>query len=190
MLAIHLRRSDYKEHCIRLANWRSTYYSWDLLDFLPDKFVPPSGAQTEENTPENMALYQKHCWPARDTIRQRIRDSRGDYLKTLRMSRRRIHDVDVLYILTDDKSEWLEELKGLMANEGWKVVRTNHDLILDAEGKDVDMAVDMEIARKAAVFIGNGVSDETVPRQSALIFNLPCFPVVIFYEQYCTSPSC
>ena len=35
---------------------------------------------------------------------------------------------------------------------------TTKDLELDQEQKDVGIAVDMEFARRAAVFIGNGVS--------------------------------
>ncbi|KAJ7701154.1 hypothetical protein B0H17DRAFT_924733, partial [Mycena rosella] len=38
---------------------------------------------------------------------------------------------------------------------------TSADLVLDAEQADVGMAVDMEIARRAAVFLGNGWSSFT-----------------------------
>ncbi|KAJ7890400.1 hypothetical protein B0H13DRAFT_2666016 [Mycena leptocephala] len=42
----------------------------------------------------------------------------------------------------------------------WKVT-TSQDLVLDAEQTEVSMAVDMEIARRAAVFVGNGWSSFT-----------------------------
>jgi hypothetical protein len=40
-LAVHVRRGDYKEACVELANWNSTFYSWNQLPFLPDRFTPP-----------------------------------------------------------------------------------------------------------------------------------------------------
>jgi len=185
MLAIHLRRTDYEEHCLKLANWNSTYYSWDLLDFLPDKFVPPPGGKIDENTPENIEIYRKHCWPTHEEIRHRIRDVRNDYMEALRISRRRTRDVDVLYILTDDTSGWLDDLKGIMANEGWRAIRTNHDLTLDTQGKDVAMAVDMEIAMRAAVFIGNGVSLTLIPFALPALTIFRGIPVVFIYKQHC-----
>jgi len=69
--------------------------------------------------------------------------------------------VDVLFILTNDESEWLSEVKKIMKNDGWRVVTTSRDLKLNMEANEVSMAVDMEIARKASVFIGNGWSSLT-----------------------------
>jgi len=160
MLAIHLRRGDYKEACKSLSDWNATYYSWNLFDFLPDKFTPPSGGTLGHNTPENEAQYMIHCLPTDDQIFQKIRDSRSDYLRAAREEGRE-ETVDVLYILTNDESEWLTEVKKSMKNEGWRVVATSRDLKLSMEAKDVGMAVDMEIARKASVFIGNGWSSFT-----------------------------
>ncbi|KAJ7124155.1 hypothetical protein C8R44DRAFT_916760 [Mycena epipterygia] len=50
------------------------------------------------------------------------------------------------------KSAWLGELKSALRKDGWTTVATSRELVLDAEQKDVSMAVDMEIARRAAVF--------------------------------------
>jgi hypothetical protein len=63
----------------------------------------------------------------------------------------------VLYLLTNEHDEWLDVLKEILRKDGWETVVTNHELELDAEQIDVSMAVDMDIARRAAVFIGNGV---------------------------------
>jgi hypothetical protein len=156
MLAIHIRRGDFKEACLHLATWNSTFYSWNLLPFLPDGFVPPPGGESGHNTDENIAFYMERCLPDFDAIVKKIRDSRDDYINAARGGERRI--LDTLYILTNDDSEWLQQMKEALRGEGWKVIVTSKDLILDAEGVDTDMAVDMDIARKAAVFIGNGVS--------------------------------
>ena len=184
MLAIHLRRGDFKEACLSLSNWNSTFYSWNLHDFLPDKFVPPPGGGWGTNTPENEALYMKHCLPSDEDILQKIRDSRKDYLDTVKKQGRK-EEIDVLYLLTNDNSEWLDEVKKIMKADGWKVVATSRDLKLDAEGKDVGMAVDMEIARKASVFIGNGVSVLDLSKHRLTMFLTVIFSlVVIFYQQY------
>ncbi|KAF9005523.1 hypothetical protein BDQ17DRAFT_1399176 [Cyathus striatus] len=158
MLAIHLRRGDYKEACKGLAQWNSTFYSWNLLPSLPDKFTPPPGGEWGKNTPENEAKYFVHCLPTFDFIVEKIRNSRADYIKANPKEPRML---DVLYLLTNDESDWLDNLKATLANDGWYTIRTTRDLILSQEGKDVNMAVDMDIARKAAVFIGNGWSSFT-----------------------------
>ena len=157
MLAIHLRRGDFKDACKMLSDYNATYYSWNLFEFLPDKFTPPSGGTMGKNTPENDARYMEHCLPSDDAILQKIRDSRRDYLLAAQKEGRE-ETVDVLYILTNDESEWLTEVKKTMKNDGWRVVATSRNLKLNMEAKDVSMAVDMEIARRASVFIGNGVS--------------------------------
>ncbi|KDR71316.1 hypothetical protein GALMADRAFT_75159 [Galerina marginata CBS 339.88] len=160
MLAIHLRRGDFNQACQSLSDWNATFYSWNLLEFLPDKFTPPPGGSFGKNTPENEALYMKHCLPSDDEILQKIRDSRSDYLDAVNGQGRK-ETLDILYILTNDDSDWLKGVQKNMLTEGWKVVVTSRDLVLDREGKDVAMAVDMEIARKASVFIGNGWSSFT-----------------------------
>lgn len=156
MLAMHVRRGDYKEACVGLATWNSTYYSWNLLEALPDHFTPPEGGSWGYNTPENTLKYMEHCLPTFDAIVQKVRDSRDDYLKAARPGTRRT--LDVLYLLTNEQSEWLDQLKDALRKDGWYTIRTSKDLILDQEQTDVNMAVDMDIARRAAVFIGNGVS--------------------------------
>ncbi|KAF9485790.1 hypothetical protein BDN70DRAFT_870675 [Pholiota conissans] len=161
MLAIHLRRGDFKEACIMLSDWHSTFYSWNLHEFLPDKFSPPEGGTWGKNSPENEKLVLEHCLPSDDAILKKIRDSRTDYIEVMKKKGGKAPVIDVLYILTNDNSEWLSEVKRTMKNDGWRVVTTSRDLTLDIEGKDVGMAVDMEIARKASVFIGNGWSSFT-----------------------------
>ncbi|KAJ7919880.1 hypothetical protein B0H13DRAFT_2319984 [Mycena leptocephala] len=51
-------------------------------------------------------------------------------------------------------------------------VAASQDLVLDAEQKGVSMAVDMEIARRAAVFVGNGLFLIDAIHWSALTSNI------------------
>ena len=55
-----------------------------------------------------------------------------------------------------NKNKWLTVVKKNMKNDGWNAVTTRRDLKLSLEAKDMDMAVDMEIAIKAFVFTSNG----------------------------------
>ncbi|KAJ3575870.1 hypothetical protein NP233_g814 [Leucocoprinus birnbaumii] len=159
MLAIHIRRGDFKEACLSLATWNSTFYSWNLLPSLPDKFVPPQGGTWGNNTPENVAVYMERCLADFAAVAKKIHDSRDDFLNLKEDGEQKV--LDTLYILTNDDSEWLRQLKEALRGEGWKLIITSKDLVLDAEGVDTGMAVDMDIARRAAVFIGNGYNEFT-----------------------------
>jgi hypothetical protein len=63
--------------------------------------------------------------------------------------------LDVLSILSNERGAWIDGLK-MLQKDGWTAV-ASQDLVLDAEQKDASMAVDMEIGRRAAVFVGNVV---------------------------------
>jgi hypothetical protein len=68
------------------------------------------------------------------------------------------HFLNTIYLLTNDKSNWLDFIIArLRQDHSWKVV-TSHDIVYgDAQEMEVGMAIDMELARRSAVFIGNGV---------------------------------
>jgi hypothetical protein len=154
-MAMHIRRGDFKQACIDLATWNSTYYSWNLLPSLPDHFEPPEGGSWGYNTPENTEKYMEHCLPTFDAIVEKVREAKADFASA---SQGKVRILDVMYILTNDDSDWLRRLKTALKADGWHTIVTTKDLMLDLEQTGVNMAVDMDIARKAAVFIGNGVS--------------------------------
>ena len=158
VLAIHLRRGDFKAHCLHLARWNSTFHSWNLLPFLPDRFThpDPKGYKLGKNTPEGDAHYQKHCYPEIDMILEKVEKSREEYIAAASPGEHRV--VDTIYVLTNDATSWVDDLKTRLIQSGWHTVVATKDLELDQEQKDVSLAVDMEFAINAAVFIGNGVS--------------------------------
>ncbi|KAJ7756381.1 hypothetical protein DFH07DRAFT_820357 [Mycena maculata] len=153
MLAMHIRRGDYSKSCEALASFGSTFYSWNLLPDLPDAFIP-----LREDHPDRIAKAMEHCSPSFDAILKKVRDARSDYLLALNG---RHQTLDVLYILTNEHDEWLDELLDAFKKDHWGTIVTSHELELDAEQIEVSMAVDMDIARRAAVFIGNGWSSFT-----------------------------
>jgi hypothetical protein len=121
----------------------------------PDKFVIPPDAGDGYASEEANEFYRRHCYPTEAEILSTIARARAEFMdanpgKTL----------DVLYVLTNADEDWMNGFRERIGGEGWGVVHGSTELELDEEGTDVAMAVDMEIARKAEVFVGNGVSDD------------------------------
>ncbi|KAG5636177.1 hypothetical protein H0H81_008912 [Sphagnurus paluster] len=157
MLAMHIRRGDFKGACLHLATWNSTFYSWNLLPNLPDRLLFP--ANIVWNTTEYHDAHLERCLPDFDAIIRKARNSRDDYVNASTGGRRRT--LDIMYLLTNEKGEWIEKLKAALSKDGWNTIVTTNDLELDSEGIDTGMAIDMDIARKAAVFVGNGRSTDS-----------------------------
>ena len=155
-LAIHIRRGDYKSACVRFGIWNSSFYGWNQLPDMPDRFVNPPGWTWGKNTPENMELYMKRCWPSEEAIVTKIMESKRDYESAAKPGEKRL--VDVVFLMTNADTEWQAKMKWMLKTEGLNTVVTTKDIILDAEEKEIGLVVDMELARKAAVFVGNGVS--------------------------------
>ncbi|KAJ6518257.1 hypothetical protein C8R47DRAFT_960042 [Mycena vitilis] len=153
MLAVHLRRGDYESHCRMLASFNAIFYSWNLFPHLPDRFVP------EPDAPGKEERFLARCWPDVEGVVKKAAEARRDYLAH-HLTPNDV-DLDVIYILTNEKSRWIDELKSALQLDEWKIVATSQELVLNAEQTDVSMAVDMEIARRAAVFLGNGRSSFT-----------------------------
>ncbi|KAJ7909103.1 hypothetical protein B0H13DRAFT_2192958 [Mycena leptocephala] len=151
MLALHLRRGDYEAHCGWLAYLNTRFYSWNLFPHLYDRFVP------EPDVPGKDERFFARCLPDQAGVVRKAAEVRRDYLAHAIQSNATL---DVLYILTNEKSVWITALKKMLHEDGWKVT-TSQDLVLDAEQTEVSMAVDMEIGRRAAVFVGNGWSSFT-----------------------------
>lgn len=173
VLALHIRRGDYEGACQHFAKWSATFYGWNQLEFLPDRFIPPEGSSWGENTPENTEIYMRRCLPSLENIVRKVRRARDE------------HDggvLDVIYVLTNEKGEWLDELIDSLRNDGWSSVRTTREIILETtEQKEVAMAVDMDIARRAGLFVGNGVCDSHLLSVDDSMILISPFPVVFFH---------
>lgn len=146
LLVLHIRRGDFQEHCVHLANWAADWNGFNAFPSLPDKFTPPSGGGGGSSTPETKEIYLKHCFP---TIQQ-IVDKVSEVKEGLRN----------VYVMTNEEVPWLEELKvELMKVHKWDQVASTGDLELSWEQKHIAQTVDMMIGQRAQVFIGNGVRD-------------------------------
>ena len=62
-----------------------------------------------------------------------------------------------MYVLSNEWAWALGELRDALLRDGWSDFASTVDLQLDAAQYHVSMAVDMAIAERAHVFVGNGV---------------------------------
>jgi len=150
------------EACERLANWKATFYGWNLLKELPDPFVSPAiEYEGGHAPPEVRDAYMERCLPTNQYILDKIADSKSTWEKNGAPGEER--RLDVLFIMTNAKEEWIAEFQQSLkkSDAGWRKVVTTRDLEFDFEETGVNMAVDMELARMAAVYIGNGWSSMT-----------------------------
>ncbi|KAJ3515778.1 hypothetical protein NLJ89_g1536 [Agrocybe chaxingu] len=149
VLAIHVRRGDFKEACVEHARLNSSFYNWNLLPVLPDKFTPrplpdsiPLAPGT--NTPENERAILERCLPSIEAIVQKVMEAREDYSTSLRRSRsgrkKKKHEpeLDVLYVMSNDRTEWLHALLDALREDGnWARIVVNKDLEMNPQQQDV-----------------------------------------------------
>ncbi|KAL5494872.1 hypothetical protein ACEPAI_334 [Sanghuangporus weigelae] len=149
LLAIHVRRGDYEEHCQNLARWGSRFMGWLQSPLIIDRFEPPS-AESDDDDEAIRDYYMAKCWPDMDQIVLKINEVRwtpqGRGLKRV-------------YIMTNGPTEWVAELKAkIMGLGGWDGALSGDDLTLIPEQKYIGQAIDMALAMRSQVFIGNGFS--------------------------------
>ncbi|TDL18006.1 hypothetical protein BD410DRAFT_775400 [Rickenella mellea] len=153
LLAVHIRRGDYIDHCWYLAHYAATFQGWNTFPEYVDKFQVPAGVANGTVTPEAMEVYMEHCLPNHAQVLAKIASVRQTpEAKGLKH----------IFIMTNAKADWANELKDkLMAQGGWDTVTTSRDMHLSWEQKFISQAVDMLIGQRAQVFIGNGWSSLT-----------------------------
>ncbi|KAG5653460.1 hypothetical protein H0H81_000229 [Sphagnurus paluster] len=142
LIAVHLRRGDFKGHCKYLVKWHAEYMGFNRFPSMLDTFDSSS-----ERPPEmHRQYYMQHCMPEVEEIMERLR--------AVRMVNPGLNRV---YALTNGKKDWVVGLKRALLRDGWVDVKSSLDLKMDSAQRHVSMAVDMAIAEQAEVFLGNGV---------------------------------
>ena len=145
LVAVHLRRGDYVRHCPRLAEWGATYMGFNQFPSLPDRFSPPEFGSMDA-LDGRMKYYMSHCWPEIDEIVQKLKEVRKDR-----------PDLQRVFVLTNGWGWWVDSLRKALQDDGWSDLTSSLDISVDDEQKYVAMAIDMAIAERAEVFVGNGV---------------------------------
>ncbi|EIW79022.1 hypothetical protein CONPUDRAFT_155708 [Coniophora puteana RWD-64-598 SS2] len=158
LLAIHVRRGDFADHCKNLAAWSSEWNAFNAFPQFIDKFKVPQSVGLEAAAAEDYktAAYERRCYPSIDQIVEKVSHIRDDADDSL----------NYLYIMTNGASEWVSELKQALqrataGSQPWENIASSRDLQLTWEQKYVAQAVDMYVAERAQVLIGNGWSSLT-----------------------------
>lgn len=147
LLAIHVRRGDFVGHCRYLARSNSDWNAFNSFPELPDKY--DQDHDDPQLSAANREAFMAHCIPSIEQI--------VDKVKMVRETSR--EPLEYIYIMTNGDDAWVADLKlELYALGGWECIGSNRDLSLTWEQKYVGQALDMMVAQKAEVFIGNGVS--------------------------------
>ncbi|KAL0066393.1 hypothetical protein AAF712_006652 [Marasmius tenuissimus] len=143
LVAVHLRRGDFAGHCRFLHSHRATFSAYNKHEKLPDRFHPSPLPDSDASR----KYYQEHCFPDIDQIVAKL-----DLVKQDNPSLKRV------FLLSNGSRWWLSQLARKLQDNGWADIINSNDLYLDSAQKQVSGAVDMAIAEKAEVFIGNGFS--------------------------------
>ncbi|KAH9960236.1 hypothetical protein BGW80DRAFT_82001 [Lactifluus volemus] len=162
LLSLHIRRGDYLGHCKGLANWSSHFSGFNEFPELPDRFFPPDVSSWGNASSEEHARYRAHCFPEIEQIVARVREVRTSLLPTTTLSR--------VYVLTNGRPWWLQQLKDALLEDAqkegldeWEHITTTRDLDLTGQQRHNSQAVDMAIAQRSEVFLGNGVRSWPFP---------------------------
>ena len=151
LLALHVRRGDFEEHCVNLAKWRSIYVGFNSFPEMPDHFEYPPGT-SERN---RIQLYRPHCYVGIADIVRRVQEVRDN-------ERAAGHgELRDIYLMTNAPEEWIAQVKvalSTMPGHSWRSISSSRDLVVNREQQYVKQAVDMLIGQRAQVFLGNGVS--------------------------------
>lgn len=150
LLALHVRRGDFEAHCPNLRSWRTAFNGLNTQPGTVDKDVTLVEGSGGSLTQASVDAFQRACYPDINQIVERVRQIRqteeGKGLKNV-------------FIMTNGSPEWIEELREeLMKDHPWKLIASSLQMRASWEQKFVASAVDMMIAQRSDVFIGNGVS--------------------------------
>ncbi|KAI0826561.1 hypothetical protein BC628DRAFT_1319723 [Trametes gibbosa] len=147
LLALHVRRGDFKGHCFDVLARRSIGYTgFNSFPSLPDRWDLPQDASDADRR----EAYAEHCFPDIDAIVRRVEAVRASAAG---------RGLSHVYVMTNGAPSWVARLKAaLRKKHAWAHVASSRDLMLTPEQKYVGQALDMLVAQRAQVFIGNGFS--------------------------------
>ena len=115
LLAVHIRRGDFGEHCMSLAGWGSEYHGWLTFPAIVDKFKAPPDAGPNLTDPERLAdirrFYLPHCWPTNEEVVKKIQEVR-------RTSEGR--NLRKVFLMTNGEPAYVQRLKqDILEMGGW-----------------------------------------------------------------------
>lgn len=152
LMAIHVRRGDYANHCAFLARVGDPFVSINSLPSLPDASLGKFSPQWRGSRAE-VAAHRRRCHPSIPEIVAKVLAVRATEAGK---------GVRRLHIMTNGGPAYIANLKRALwdavAPGGWDSISSSRDLVLNWEQRFVAQAVDVLVAQRAQVLIGNGVS--------------------------------
>ncbi len=149
LMAIHVRRGDYAKHCAFLASVGDPFVSINSFPSFPDAALGKFGSQWR-GTPAEVAAHRRRCHPSIPEIVAKVLAVRATAAGA---------GVRRLHIMTNGRLPYIANLKrALWEAAEWDAISSSRDLVLNWEQKFVAQAVDVLVAQRAQVLIGNGVS--------------------------------
>jgi hypothetical protein len=146
LLALHIRRGDFDWHCRKESTARRTpFNAFNSFPGSQDQFTPPDWSMSERDAWD---AYRPRCFPTVDEIVAKVENVRQDNPS--------LHSV---YVLSNAPREWVDDLLSrLNQRNPWYLMGGSRQLKLTPEQRFIAQSIDMLIAQRAEVFIGNGVS--------------------------------
>lgn len=171
LLVLHIRRGDFKSHCFDILARRGIGFTgFNSFPALTDHWaLPPDVSDWERR-----ALYARRCFPDITAIVDRVEQVRAEEERAGRI-------LDKVYIMTNGSPKWVRELESaLRARNAWGHIASSRDLMLTPEQKYVSQSLDMLVAQRAQVLVGNGVS--SLYHKASLKFLISCLASVFNVE--------
>lgn len=160
-MALHLRRGDFEDHCKYLAGKHEGFTTWATLPVLAPAILAPA------LDTYNVTTVMDHCYPSLRRILTAIsaQARTRPHVRTLHILHDGAWDHPTVYLqfykLAEalKNSEWAKE-------QGWvggpmRRVTQSADVPIKRGEYDFAVCVDVEIAARAEVFVGNGYSSLT-----------------------------
>ncbi|KAH9484955.1 Strobilurin A biosynthesis cluster protein l1 [Psilocybe cubensis] len=157
-MAIHLRRGDFEDHCSYLAETRQGFTTWATLPLIQQTIYSPT------LDTYNATSVMAHCYPSLYRILDVISDQarKKPHLRRLHVLHDGSWDHPLVYLQFYKLAEALKSAEWAKRHgwEGGPMLRVTQssDAPIYAGERDWTVCVDVELARRAEVFIGNGYS--------------------------------
>ncbi|KIJ54041.1 hypothetical protein M422DRAFT_42312 [Sphaerobolus stellatus SS14] len=158
ILAVHVPPTGFQTTCNSIAASNTSLYMWNSLPELPDRLKRASfspGAKNP-NTLGPETLIQKRCYPSIENMVAKIMTAKSTWESSPESEGHKLKTVYLLAEMGSDERPRVEELRARLGMTGWKAIVSAEDFEMNAEQMSVGGAVDVEIGRRAGLFVGNG----------------------------------
>ncbi|KAJ3815175.1 hypothetical protein EV368DRAFT_43923 [Lentinula lateritia] len=173
LVVLHIRRGDFEQHCINLVEWGAAFNGFNSFEDIweQDGFDSAAAGAGTPKYDTAKTNYLERCFPEIGQIVRRVRQVREAASLASLKSDTQSAPLTHLYVMTNGRPPFLAELRAALELDAiannpldlppWESIYTSRDLELGWEEAYVSQALDMYVAQRAEVFVGNGFSSLT-----------------------------